>query len=749
MKKAISLLLSLVLCFTCAAVAFADENDFVIENGKLTAYNGNADRVVVPEGVKTLGNSCLNGKSMTELTLPDSLEVIEDWAISWSERLKTVTLPKNVKEIGSYVFDGDSSLKSIQVAEGNPYFISVDGVLFDRDCEILLKYPEAKPTAGYELPGTVKTIGAGAFYATDLTEFSVGNKVEEIRGWAFGDCPNLTGVTIGQGLNPNKGLKKLGDHVFSGSQKLASVFLPAALEEIGVFTFDNCTGLTAIDVATGGKHFDSQDGVLYSRDMKTLVKYPEGKSAKGFKLPESVTGLYTGAFTRSDFTEIDLTNVTDIGNYALNECHALKTVSLGEGLTHVGKGAFVKDDALRDVYYEGTADAWEKITVEEDNAPLEKAEMHYGGSSSVPHPERTGAIGDPWKPEDLPAAGKIIFDDDWGDDLPYTLDDKGTLTISGSGATFGYVTAEFQTGFWSPGMPLPFRSPLYYYKDDIKIVVLTNGLTILGPNVFYGCDRITDVYFDGAEEEWNAIDIREGNECLTGATIHFKYVDPAVREITVASLPEGEEAPEIDTSAFSLNAGLDGGSMTGQFRYAAGQAFAYDSYFTLTTGEEGGEYTFSCPVNGKDDLYRFTAEPHAAYRLTYTYGFASGVGADRETVTVSNTFGHSASQQVSVSGGSLNRGVLNVTLLQRDAPAGDPDPTAKGQAPGDVDGNGKVESADARLALRASVKLETYAKGSAAFRAADVDGSGDISASDARYILRASVNLEDLSKLKQ
>ena len=64
--------------------------------------------------------------------------------------------------------------------------------------------------------------------------------------------------------------------------------------------------------------------------------------------------------------------------------------------------------------------------------------------------------------------------------------------------------------------------------------------------------------------------------------------------------------------------------------------------------------------------------------------------------------------------------------------------------PGDVDGNSRVESSDARLALRASVRLEDYAVGSDAFHSADVNGNGIIEASDARSILRASVSLETL-----
>ena len=69
--------------------------------------------------------------------------------------------------------------------------------------------------------------------------------------------------------------------------------------------------------------------------------------------------------------------------------------------------------------------------------------------------------------------------------------------------------------------------------------------------------------------------------------------------------------------------------------------------------------------------------------------------------------------------------------------------------PGDVDGDGEITSADARLALRASVKLrekEDVTEGSAGYLAADVDGNGKVESADARLILRASVGLEDASK---
>ena len=65
---------------------------------------------------------------------------------------------------------------------------------------------------------------------------------------------------------------------------------------------------------------------------------------------------------------------------------------------------------------------------------------------------------------------------------------------------------------------------------------------------------------------------------------------------------------------------------------------------------------------------------------------------------------------------------------------------------GDVDGNGKIESADARLALRASVKLEKdIVEGTAKFLAADVNKDGKVGSDDARTILRVSVKLESFA----
>ena len=818
MKKALSVFLSLLLCFSCAVVASADDDDFEIMNGVLYYYNGDDDKVVVPEGVTKLSDYCFDENTMTELVLPDSLEVIDDFALSWCENLKTVTIPKNVRQLGCYVFQGSSSLSAVNVAAENQYFKSVDGVLFDKSGEKLILFPPAKKATSCRVPDTVKTIDDGAFFQSALTEITVGDSVETVGSWAFGKCHGLTGITLG------KNVKSMGGYVFSTCDKLQSVTLPASVNEVGECMFEDCTALQAINVEDGNKKYVSQDGVLYTKDKTVLIKHPEGKPSESFTLPATVKKLTTGSLTWCKFTSIDLSGVTVIQDYALRQCRKMQSVTLGAGLTSIGKGAFDYALSLRDVWYEGSSADWRQIKIQEQNDELFNAQKHF--------------------------AGGIVF--------------------------------------------------------------------------------------------------------------------PEARDKEAGALAEGEEIPEIDTSEFSLQTGRDGGSMTGTWRYAYGQAYAYDSFFTLVTGPRSGEFLINFYTDGTDDAYRFTIEPWSAYRLTYTYGYSSGSGSDRETVEWFCENGSAGTQQVSVTGGKLHKGGLTeVTLLRQDDPPphehvwdepayvwsadnasvtatrvcsvddshvetetvnttsavtaatctaegkttytatftnpaftkqtkevaipatghnwGEPtytwsadnatvtakrtcktDPahtetetvnttsavtaatcTAAGKTTytaaftnpaftkqtkevaipatghnwgeptytwsadnatvtatrtcrtdpahvetetvnttaetgadkitytavftdpafakqtkdvplaaekrqaGDVDGNGKVESADARLALRASVGLEKIEKGTDAFQAADVTGDGVIKAEDARYILRASVKLEDLTKLKK
>ena len=98
--------------------------------------------------------------------------------------------------------------------------------------------------------------------------FTVPNGVETIEQGAFHENLTLTGVTFPAGL------LHLKARAFSGARKLQTIAISASVQEVGGQALARCPALTAITVETGNLNYTAQDGVLYTKDMKTLVQYP-------------------------------------------------------------------------------------------------------------------------------------------------------------------------------------------------------------------------------------------------------------------------------------------------------------------------------------------------------------------------------------------------------------------------------------------------------------------------------------------
>lgn len=168
--------------------------------------------VVVPEGVTRIGKYAFyNCTNMTSIKLPSSLISIDDYAFLNCSKLSTITLPENLEAIGtnvfvyalsgqqeiiipdkvksigpsafgyapsatrvklgksveniSYAFAYCDQLEYYEVAEDNPKYCSVDGVLFSKDMKKLYHYPAAKAGTAYKLPdGTTIVDGNFPFY---------------------------------------------------------------------------------------------------------------------------------------------------------------------------------------------------------------------------------------------------------------------------------------------------------------------------------------------------------------------------------------------------------------------------------------------------------------------------------------------------------------------------------------------------------------------------------------------------------
>ncbi|MBR4752519.1 MAG: leucine-rich repeat domain-containing protein [Thermoguttaceae bacterium] len=204
--------------------------------------------------------------TLAEFVVPDGVETIMPDAFREVRKLKRIVLPASVGEIGKDAFICPD-LDAIDVAEDNPIFCSINDVLFSKDGKTLIRRPMGKQTDCYYVPKGVETIGAGALQY----------------------CFFLRTVVI-----PN-GVKTIGDNAISGGF-LSTISLPASVEHIGDGAFENYTHIKSIYVAEDNPFFRSIDGVLYSKDGKTLLFYPRGKEEIRHELPETVDSFKNGSF---------------------------------------------------------------------------------------------------------------------------------------------------------------------------------------------------------------------------------------------------------------------------------------------------------------------------------------------------------------------------------------------------------------------------------------------------------------------
>lgn len=217
--------------------------------------------IILPEKLDSIGYRAFNGTMLQNMTI--NAVHIEKQAF-WGIRLTTVTLGKDVTEIGSDAFN--NAAFSVD-SENTCYKSDENGALFTKDGTVLLYYPSTTGESGavYQvpdgvtqigdkvfqynygineiiLPDTVTSIGNNAFQGCSVQKINLPDTITEIGEEAFANCPNLTEVTIPSGITE---LKK---GTFGECQLLSSVTLDENLEKIGDNVFANCSQLTEITI---------------------------------------------------------------------------------------------------------------------------------------------------------------------------------------------------------------------------------------------------------------------------------------------------------------------------------------------------------------------------------------------------------------------------------------------------------------------------------------------------------------------
>ena len=226
---------------------------------------GIVESAVLPEGFTSLGNGSFSfSKYLNKINFPQTLEYIGDEAFMGCPALEIEKIPKSVSYIGSNAFAECSLIKNFEVDEENPYYTTIDGVIFTKDKTELVMYPAGRSDESYSVPdGTVKIAPKAFSYNSNLTEVILPDTVSEIGNYAFYFCEELENVSFGSGL------KTIGSYAFYGSG-IRSVYLPFGTEAIGADAFKNCGFLTVADIP--GTVLNIGENVFYGTDDTLKIK---------------------------------------------------------------------------------------------------------------------------------------------------------------------------------------------------------------------------------------------------------------------------------------------------------------------------------------------------------------------------------------------------------------------------------------------------------------------------------------------
>jgi uncharacterized repeat protein (TIGR02543 family) len=285
--------------------------------------------------------------------VPDGVTNLGYGSFSNSIGLTSIEIPASVASIDSRAFDNATALTRITVDSASTNYSTIDGVLFTKSLatEELFKYPAAKGTSSYDVPTTVKKIGAFAFYkeksltsitipsgvevigessfedsALEDVNFADGSSLVQIDDWGFGQTQIET-------VDIPVGVISIGDYAFYGATSLTSITIPASLTTIGDNAFEGASSLEVVAFASGSRLTNIG-----------IAAFQYAYSLTSIAIPASVTSIednaFYGANSLTGVTFASGSRLTSIGDYAFYNSTALTTIAIPASVVSIGDSAF-------------------------------------------------------------------------------------------------------------------------------------------------------------------------------------------------------------------------------------------------------------------------------------------------------------------------------------------------------------------------------------------------------------------------
>ncbi len=459
---------TLILSGTGAVAAYENRKDTPWRD-----YNYQILQLEVQKGITSVSGLCSCYK-LREVSLPEGLISIGKLTFMDCWELQEIRLPKSLKTLGEGTFASCFALTEIELPEGLKtvgegflyHCISLTSVVIPASVTEMGDRPFSGDWAlkTVEIKGNVPRLSNYSFHECDaLQEVLITGSVGTIGDDAFKELDSLERVQIASGL------KTIGKRAFWLCDNLTTVSLPDGVTSIGKEAFKECSSLTTINLPNsittiGANAFNGTKLTGPLNIPSSLVSLGDNAfhGCSGLTgtlvFPAAMENISTNVFAGcSGIEEIILPRgVLTIGAGAFNNCSGVQRLWLTNSIQSIGANAFNGMKNLKKVYFSGTILEWE--------TGIQWADKGYQIGVAITTNEEI-------------ASGSC------GEALTWSLNAAGDLTVSGTGDMADFAA----TG-----------APWAEYRDQIKLVILGQGVTSIGSSAFQDCKNLETVSLPGS-----------------------------------------------------------------------------------------------------------------------------------------------------------------------------------------------------------------------------------------------------------